>query len=109
MLALRQNVQVRVISLKPLREFWQDHPDAEQPLRLWYRIATAATWSNLQEVRQTYPHADGITAAGGDTLTVFNVGGNKYRLVARIRYDYQLINVRAVLTHRDYDKGIWKK
>jgi len=100
---------VRVISLKPLREFWQRHPEAEQALRLWYKTATAATWSSLQDVRRTYAHADGVKTPDGDTLTVFNIGGNKYRLIARIRYDYQLINVRAVLTHQEYDQGQWKE
>jgi len=100
---------VRVISLRPLREFWQRHPDAEQPLRLWYGTVTRAEWSCLQDVRQTYAHADGVRTAGGDTLTVFNIGGNKYRLIARIRYDYQLVNVRAVLTHAEYDEGQWEE
>jgi mRNA interferase HigB len=99
---------VRVISLKLLRDFWRRFPDAERPLRQWYKIALQASWNSLAEVRTTYPHADGVTA-GGETLTVFNVGGNKYRLVARIRYDYQLVNVRAVLTHREYDAGKWKE
>ena len=98
-----------MISLKPLREFWEHYADAEEPLRLWYKTATAAMWASLQDVRQTYPHADGVKAAGGGTLSVFNIGGNKYRLVARIRYDYQLINVRAVLTHQEYDDGKWKE
>ena len=56
-----------------------------------------------------YRHADAVRMSGGDVLTVFNIGGNKYRLVARIRYDYQLINVRAVLTHKDHDEGGWKE
>ncbi len=85
------------------------HPDAEEPLRLWYKTATNATWANLPDLRGTYPHADGIRASRGDTLTVFNIGGNKYRLVVRIRYEYQLMNVRAVLTHRKYDGGKWKE
>ena len=106
---VRQNVYVRVISLKPLREFWDRHDDAEDPLRLWYKTATNASWSGLQDVRRTYPHADGVRTSGGDTLTVFNIGGNKYRLVARVRYDYQLINVRAVMTHQEYDEGQWKE
>jgi mRNA interferase HigB len=99
---------MRVISLKLLREFWQRHPDSERPLRLWYRNAVQAAWRSLHDVRQLYPHADAVSAAG-ETLTVFNVGGNKYRLVVRIRYDYQLINVRAVLTHQEYDAGGWKE
>ena len=100
---------MRVISLKPLREFWQRHPDAEEPLRLWYKTATSAVWSSLQEVRRTYPQADGVRTSDGSTLTVFNIGGNKYRLVARIRYDYRLVNVWAVMTHREYDEGKWKE
>lgn len=100
---------MRVISLEPLREFWTVHPDAEIPLRLWYRTARAALWRNLNEVRRTYPHADAVRTAGGDTLTVFNVCGNRYRLIVRIRYDFGLVNVRHVLTHAEYDRGRWKE
>lgn len=99
---------MRVISPKLLREFWSKWPDAERPLRLWYKNAFQAEWNSLQDVRQTYPHADGIPGVS-ETLTVFNIGGNKYRLVARIRYDYQLLNIRAVLTHEEYDAGTWKE
>ena len=105
----RQNVYVRVISLKTIREFWLGYPDAEQPLRHWYKTALHATWKSLQDARKDYPHADGVKANRGETLTVVNVGGNKYRLIVRIRYDYQLINVRAVLTHAEYDEGKWKE
>ena len=99
---------MRVISLKRLREFWEHHPDAKTPLRLWYTIASKAHWRSLQELRQAFPQADGVKDATGNTLTVFNIGGNKYRLIVRIRYDYKLINVRSVLTHADYEKGKWK-
>jgi mRNA interferase HigB len=98
-----------VISLKRLREFWERHPDAEPPLRAWYRIALGAEWESLRDVRTTYPHADGVEIESGEILTVFNIGGNKYRLVTRIRYDYQLVNIRSVLTHAEYDKGKWKE
>ena len=100
---------MRVISLKPLREFWKRHPDAERPLRLWYKTACKAAWASLRDVRRTYPQADGVEGDDGQTLTVFNIKGNKYRLVARIRYDYRLVNVRHVLTHAEYDKGDWKE
>jgi mRNA interferase HigB len=99
---------MRVISLKPLRDFWRRHPDAEHALRMWHKVATKARWSSLRDVRRTYPHAD-VIRTRTDKLTVFNIGGNKYRLIARIRYDYQLVNVRQVLTHRQYDDGKWKE
>ena len=105
----RHNVYVRVISLKRLREFWERHADAEETLRAWYRVVLGAEWTHLQNVRATYPHADGLETDNGETLTVFNIGGNKYRLVARIRYDYQLVNIRIVLTHAEYNKGKWKE
>ena len=100
---------MRVIGLKPLREFWDQHADAEGPLRQWYKTVSKAQWRSLQDARQTYPHADGVETDDGQTLTVFNIGGNKYRLIARIRYDYRLVNVRHVLTHAEYDKGTWRE
>ena len=100
---------MRVISLKLLRAFWEDYPDAEQPLRQWYKTTMHARWGTLKDARRTYPHADGVRTRGGDTLTVFNIGGNKYRLIARIRYDYQRVNVRTVLTHAEYNVGRWKE
>jgi len=99
---------MRVISLKLLRDFWQRYPDAERPLRQWYKTTIQARWSSLQDARRAYPHADGVQTENGETLIVFNIGGNKYRLIARIRYDCQLINVRAVLTHRQYADGNWR-
>lgn len=98
-----------MIGQKPLREFWDRHKDAETPLRLWYKTAQKATWSSLQDVRNTYPQADAVETKDSGTLTVFNIGGNKFRLVVRIRYDYELINVRCVLTHEEYDEGKWKE
>jgi mRNA interferase HigB len=102
---------VRVISLRPLREFWDLHPDARDPLRLWYRTAVKALWRNLHDFWRTYANAnaDAVRNEAGETLTVFNIGGNKYRLIARIRYDRALVNVRHVLTHDEYDRGRWKE
>jgi mRNA interferase HigB len=100
---------VRVISLKRLREFWEQHADAEEPLRAWYRAALGAEWRSLKDARRTFPHADGVETESGETLTVFNIGGNKYRLIVRIRNDYELVNVRTVLTHAEYSRGKWKE
>ncbi len=99
---------MRVISLKLLRDFWERHPDAETWLRHWYKTTIQAEWKSIQELRKDYPHADGISTKIGEQLTVFNVSGNKYRLIARIRYDYRLVNIRAVLTHKAYSENKWK-
>lgn len=98
----------RIISIKRLREFWQQHPDAEGPLRVWYRTALKATWTHLQAVRADYPHADAVVVACGRTVTVFNRGGNKYRLIVDILYTVQVIYVCVVLTHAEYNKRKWK-
>ena len=99
---------MRVISQKTLQDFWELHPDARDALREWFKTARGARWNNLLDVRQTYPHADGVETSTSGPLTVFNIGGNKYRLVTRIRYDWRLINIRCVLTHAQYNKSHWK-
>ena len=95
---------MHVISRKKLREFWERHPDAQPPLDNWYRTANKARWRSLAEVRTVFPHADAVP-----NCTVFNIGGNKYRLIVEIKYDRQVIYVKHVLTHKDYSQGAWKK
>ena len=97
-----------MISQKTLRDFWAKRPDAREPLRQWFKTALAAQWQSLADVRRIYPQADGVQTPGEGVLTVFNVGGNKYRLIVRIRYEWQLINVRCVLTHAEYNHGKWR-
>jgi mRNA interferase HigB len=100
---------VRVISQKTLRDFWTRRPDAQEPLRQWFKTASAAQWQSLADLRRVYPQADGVPTARDGVLTVFNIGGNKYRLIVRIPYEWKLINVRCVLTHSDYNKGNWRR
>jgi mRNA interferase HigB len=100
---------VRVISQKTLQDFWERHADSEEALRSWFSTAMAAEWRSLVDVRRIYPHADAVETPASGTLTVFNICGNKYRLIARIRYDWQLVNVRCVLTHAEYNKEKWKE
>lgn len=95
--------KVHIISKRPLRQFWEKHPDAQAPLEDWRRITKAARWKNLAETRQDFPHADPV-----GRCTVFNIGGNKYRLIARIYYTNQVLLVRFVLTHPEYSRGGWK-
>ena len=98
----------RVISLKRLREFWERHPDAEASLRHWYRTALKVTWRHLHDVRTDYSHADAVMVASGRPVTVFNICGNKYRLIVDILYRTQVIYICTVLTHGEYSKGRWK-
>ncbi len=94
---------MHIISRKKLREFAAKYPEAEAPLESWYRTAKKATWKSIAEVRVNYPHADAV-----GSCTVFNIGGNKYRLISKIYYDDQVILLRHILTHAEYDMGRWK-
>jgi mRNA interferase HigB len=95
---------MHVITRKRLNEFAREHPDAQSALEHWYRVMKTRRFTNFAQLRETFPSADQV-----DNKTVFNIGGNKYRLIAAIHYNRARIYVRAILTHRDYDKGTWKK
>ncbi len=95
--------QVNVITHKRLKEFSEQHRDAAEPLDNWYRRARKARWQNLAEVKTDYPSADLV-----GKCTVFNVGGNKYRLIVKIVYKAQAIYVKHILTHAAYNRGRWK-
>ncbi len=95
---------MHVISEKKLRDFWGQHREAETPLRAWHRVAKHATWEKFADVREVYPGADQV-----GKLTVFNIGGNKYRLIVAIHFNRGKVYVRQVLTHEEYDQGSWKK
>jgi mRNA interferase HigB len=94
---------LRVISRRALREFWHEHPEAESPLSAWYLLVKKAAWQNLAELKETFPSADLV-----GRCTVFNVGGNNYRVIVRLRYAKQILYIRNVLTHSQYDRGRWK-
>ena len=95
---------MNVISRKALRQFSAIHPEAIVALDHWYRVARKAAWENLIDVRKDFPHADVV-----GPHTVFNAGGNRYRLITHIDYRHKLVLVRHVLTHREYDRGSWKQ
>jgi mRNA interferase HigB len=94
---------VHIISRKKLVEFAADYPDASSPLMNWYRLVKRARWENFAEVREVFPSADQV-----GKFTVFNIGGNKYRLIVVIHFNRKKVFVRSVLTHKQYDKGEWK-
>jgi len=67
-----------------------------------------AKWDNLQDVRRVYPHADTVMVKSGSSVTVFNIGGNKYRLITAIHYNRQRVYILAFLRHAEYSKDFWK-
>jgi mRNA interferase HigB len=95
---------MNVISFKRIREFSLTHRDAESALTAWYKTSRKANWQNLAELKQVYPSADLV-----GRHTVFNIRGNKFRLIARIVYRSQTLFVVAVMTHEEYDLGKWKE
>ena len=95
---------MRIISKKPLREFWAIHPKAESPLNHWFRIVSKTSFESFADLRKTFPSADWVKG-----LVVFNIGGKKYRLVAAVHFNAQKVYVRHVLTHDDYDGMKWNE
>lgn len=94
---------MHVISERKLREFWDIHPDAETPLSAWHREAEHAEWSKFADVRERYPSASQV-----GKFTVFNIGGNKFRLIVVVHFNRGKLYVRHVLTHEEYSRGKWR-
>lgn len=95
-----QNTALRVIAKKILRDFWVKHSDCEQQLKAWYNEAEDATWKNPNEIKREYPSVSILE----DNRFVFNIKGNNYRLIIKINYHYQMIWIRFIGTHAQYDK-----
>jgi mRNA interferase HigB len=96
--------RMRIIKRGALVQFWQEHPDATASLESWYAIMRNADWNTPAELKLVYPGADFV-----GRRTVFNIAGNKYRQIARVNYRTQRVFVLYILTHREYDRGGWKK
>lgn len=95
---------MHIITRKRLIEFAKKHSDAQAPLIHWYTIVSKTDYASFVDLRTTFPSADQV-----DRFTVFNIGGNKYRLVAAIHYNRKKVYIRHVLTHPEYDRGKWRK
>lgn len=91
---------MRVIAKKILRDFWLAHAGCEQQLKSWFQEATNASWKNPNQIKKEYPSASILN----DNRIVFNIKGNNYKLVVKINYHYQMVWIRFVGTHSEYDK-----
>jgi mRNA interferase HigB len=91
---------MRILSRSTLRNFWESHPDVEEALKAWYYEASHATWQSPADIKSAHRNASIIR---GDRV-VFNVKGNKYRLIVSVRYDVGVMFIRFIGTHAEYDK-----
>jgi mRNA interferase HigB len=92
--------KLRVIAKKILREFWEIHSDCEQQLKSWYRETCKAEWKNPNEIKIEYPSASILN----NNRVVFNIKGNSYRIIVKINFEYEMVWIRFVGTHAEYDK-----
>jgi mRNA interferase HigB len=91
---------VRVLAIPILREFWERHADAEEPLKAWFHEAERATWTSPHDVQQRYGTADILA----DNRVCFNIRGNHYRLIVCIHYVNQVVLIKFIGTHEEYDR-----
>lgn len=91
---------MRIISRRRLVEFWEAHPDAEQPLRAWYTEAKKASWNSPAEIKEIYRSVSILS----NNRVVFNIKGNTYRLIVVVEYSQGKMFIRFVGTHAEYDR-----
>ena len=91
---------MRVIARKTLKDFWERHADAEQPLKAWYHEAKANRWKSFTDIKVRYRSADALPG----NRVVFNLKGNAYRLIVRLHYNTGIVFIRFIGTHAEYDK-----
>jgi mRNA interferase HigB len=91
---------VRIIARKTLKDFWEKHPDAEQPLKVWHTEALHSAWVLPADIKARYPAASFLTG----NRVVFHIKGNRYRLITHVRFDLGRVYIRFIGTHSEYDK-----
>lgn len=91
---------MRIISKKTLKDFWIKNKDSEYQFTEWHNVVSKAEWKNPNDVKKVYPSADYV----GNNRMVFNIYQNKYRLIAVFRYNIQMVYIRFIGTHKEYDK-----
>jgi mRNA interferase HigB len=91
---------MRIISRKRLRDFWIQHPDAQSSLEAWYADVKQAQWKTPADIKNIYRNASIVA----NNRAIFNIKGNKYRLVVAVQYEYGIVYIRFIGTHPEYDK-----
>ncbi len=91
---------MRIIAKRTLKEFWERYPDAKSPLEAWYAEGKNADWKNSADIKKQY----GTASILKNSRVVFNIHGNKYRLIVRVDYTYSIVFIRFIGTHKEYDQ-----
>ena len=91
---------MRIIAVRTLKLFWKKYPDAEQALKSWFEIVKGSSWNMPNDVKEVFRSADILP----NNRIVFNIKGNNYRLVVKVHYDFQIVFIRFIGKHSDYDK-----
>jgi mRNA interferase HigB len=91
---------MQVVARRTLVQFWERHSEAETPLRTWHSTVLQAVWTTPQDIKDQFGSVDFIA----DNRAIFNIGGNKFRLVVRVSYEYKAVQVKFIGTHAEYDK-----
>jgi mRNA interferase HigB len=99
---------MRIIAASRIREYGRQHPQANDALMSFLKIARAAEWASIQELRKTYPHADAVHVASGKVVTILNIKGNAFRLIVAMHYNRGVLYVLRFMTHAEYDRPSWK-
>lgn len=92
---------MQIIAKRTLKLFWERHADAETPLRTWYAVVEAINWTGPSDVKRQFGSAVDFV---GDNRVIFDIGGNKYRLIVHVAYPFKRVLIKFVGTHKDYDK-----
>ena len=100
---------MRVIKQSHLRRLAAKHPTSHPAVEKWLLLVRHARWQQLADIRRIFPHADAVGVASGNTVTVFNIGGNAFRLITAIHFRTQNIFILRLLTHASCSKDTWKQ
>lgn len=92
---------MQVIALRTLRLFWLKHPQAEGPIRAWFDLAKRAQWSSPSDIKRDFGGSVDFLA---DNRVIFDIGGNKFRLIVHVAYPFRRVLIKFVGTHAEYDK-----
>ncbi|MEI7766899.1 MAG: type II toxin-antitoxin system HigB family toxin [Phycisphaerae bacterium] len=100
---------MRVIKPSRIRDFQDMYPKAATGLARWLDLVEHNDWTSIQQLRRVFPSADAVTVPSGRTVTVFNIGGNDFRLITAIHYNSRIVYTMLFMTHAEYDKDAWKE